>query len=261
MSFERTILTALAWGLLATTTVAEAAPRKLVDALMRNDNYKVRLKAARALGRIRTKAAQEALVIALGDPHPLVRASAANAIGKRRPPAALAGLCKLRGDRDNLVQRTAAKALEGYGGSAACDRRKVLVALTVTGIDGPLGQAISDRLAAQTRTHARMVVEDGNTTELRAQVDAGSAPGVKLMVRAAHRVQRAAATTTISCEMAQSIFDLKLQALRGSATQRASVEVGGANVSEREVEVQTRACLEALVPAVYDGLAGYVARL
>lgn len=242
-------------------SAAHAGPQPLVDALMRSENFKVRLKAARALGRLDSEEAQDALTIALGDPNALVRASAVDGLGRTRPPRALAGLCRLRGDTDALVRRTVARSLEGYGGSDACDRRKVLVAMSVSGDGGPLTALITDRLVERARAHARMVVEGPATAELRQQVDGGRAPGVKLLVRMSHRVDRGAAGVVIACEMSQSIFDLKQQALRGSATQRASVELGGSSVSEREVAVQTQACLEALVPAVYDGLVGYVARL
>lgn len=243
------------------TPAFASGPDRLVDALMRNENYKVRLKAARALGRVEGEASDDALTIALGDPHPLVRAAVVNSLGRRHPPSALGGLCRLRSDRDDLVRRTLDKTLEGYGGRKACERSKVLVSVAVTGDDGALSTLVAERIVAQAQAHARMVIEGASTTELRARVDAGTMPGVKLMVRVSHHVKRDGAATTIACEMAQSIFDLKRQALRGSATQRAEVEVGGTNVSEREVAVQTQACLEALVPAVYDGLVGYVVRL
>ena len=75
-----------------------------------------------------------------------------------------------------------------------------------------------------------------------------------------HKVHRDASGIRIQCTLAQSIYDLRQQSLRGSATQHAEIEVGK-QATERALQTQTQGCFDALVPVAYDGLKDYVARL
>lgn len=230
----------------------------LIDRALRHDNYKVRLKAATGLGRLRDRRATETLVIVLRDPHPLVRAAAVNALGKGGDASVLPALCKLRTDRDVLVQRTVGEALAGLGGPAGCAGRKVFVAFEVSGEDAALQAFVRQHLTDRAGRDPRVVLD---AAEARAEVDAGRMPGVELKVRLTRQVDRGAGSTQVNCQLAQSIYDLKLKALRGSATQRAAIDLGTSNVTDQAVGAQVRECLAALAPVVYDGLSTYLDRI
>lgn len=253
---------------------AAAAPAgrldALVEAALRNDNYKVRLKAAAGLGRIRHPRATATLVTVLGDPHPLVRAAAANALGELGDPAALPGLCGLRGDRDAFVRRTVEAALGALGGPARCAPRKVFVAVEVHGDDPALAGFVRARVLERCAGDARIALgreetfggaRAGSGPDPRAEVAAGRLPGVELKLRVARAVERTGTNTTVRCSVAQSVFDMKLRALRGSATQRAEIDLGTPNVTDEAAERNVRECLAALVPVVYEGLSDYLDRM
>jgi aminopeptidase N len=102
-------------------TAAEALGRRddppTVRALARAlgteaEAWMVRFEAARALGRIRSEAALEALIAATRAKHPKVRRAVASALGRFSKPAAARALTGLaRRDRSYLVAADAARAL------------------------------------------------------------------------------------------------------------------------------------------------------
>lgn len=255
--------------LLATPAFADRLD-PLIDRALRHDNYKVRLKAATGLGRVKDERAVETLVIVLGDPHPLVRAAAANALGRKGDPAALAPLCKLRNDRDAFVKKTVLAALKSFGGVSGCTSRKIYLEIRVSGEEAPLQAFVEQKLLEQAAKDPRVVLgraEDfgskasAQNGDPREAVKNGEMPGVELKVRVSRDVQRTAANTRINCQLAQAIFDLKLRALRGSATQRAAIDLGTSKVNEKAIDGQLRQCLAALAPVVYEGLGSYLDRV
>ena len=82
----------------------------LVQNLRSGDNFRVRSRAALALGRVRTAAAADALIAALEDSHPAVRAAAARSLGTGRHKRALPKLERLQKDDPDAPVRKAARA-------------------------------------------------------------------------------------------------------------------------------------------------------
>jgi hypothetical protein len=242
----------------------------LVDALLRSENYKVRLKAATALGQVQSPDALRTLLTALGDPHPLVRAAAANAVGRHRNPDTVPDLCRLRADADAFVRKAADGALAGLGGPAKCQAKRVYVAVDVSGDDEAIAGFVRTRVLERCAGDRRVVL--GRTVDLaapaasdgpdpRAEVDAGRLPGVELKLRVARAVERTPTTTKVRCEVYQSVYDLRLRALRGSVTQRAEIDLGSPTATAAAADQNARECLGALVPVVYEGFSDYLDRL
>ncbi|MCA9540438.1 MAG: hypothetical protein KC620_16175, partial [Myxococcales bacterium] len=96
--------------------------------------------------------------------------------------------------------------------------------------------------------------------EMPPAVAAGKTPGFQLQVRLERTVARTPEKVRIECAVTQAIFDLKLRALRGSATQRGALELGP-KVDDAGIARQVRACMNALVPVVHDGMTDFVGRL
>lgn len=244
--------------------VAQAGPAaRLRKALLQNENYKVRLKAAKRLGGLRGDPRVPAdLVIALGDPHHLVRAAAAHALGRLGARQGLPGLCKMLRDDNAFARQTAAKTLTRFGGQSACVPQKIYVSFVVS-------KAKSGAAKAETLTHVQgalkaLAQQDDRIVmgpDGRSKMNAGTIKGVTLRITVDESVDRSGATVKIGCSMVQAVFDAKLDALRGSARQRANVDLGTAQVSEAAVAAQQRGCIDALVPVVHEGLTSYLDRL
>ncbi len=256
------LLTIILSGTLSGLAWADSASR-LSKALLQNENFKVRLKAAKRLGKIRgnPKVVRD-LVIALTDPHHLVRAASANALGKLNARDGLPGICAMQRDAHAFTRKTAAETLKRFGGPSACVPRKVYVSFRVTTAKN--GTAKPDTLAhvesslrALAGRDARIVMD----AEAKAKAASGGIKGINLRITVDESVDRSGATVKIGCMMVQAVFDAKLDALRGSARQRANVDLGTAQVSEAAISAQQRGCIDALVPVVHEGLTSYLDRL
>jgi hypothetical protein len=256
---ERRLRGLLLAALLAAAPARAADVDTLVDALLRNDNFKVRLKAANSLGQMHDPRVVLSLALALGDPHPLVRAAVAHALGRQKDREALPALCKARDDGDALVRKTVGEALGAFGGADPCRPQHVLVSLDVGG-DADLTDLVRTKMTERCAGDARVVLEGTPGGEARPDVEAGRLPGVELKLRVGRTVQRSPSTTVVRCEIFQSVFDMRLRALRGSATQRAEVDLGTPNVTDEAALRNARECLSALVPVVFEGLSDYLDR-
>ncbi len=239
---------------LAASPAHADAVDKLVEAVERNDNFKVRLKAAARLARFKDPRAVETLVFALTDPHPLVRASAANSLGRMKERGALVKLCTLQRDADAFVRRTAVSALGNFGGPSVCEgSQKVFVRLTVNGASETTNAYVAQGLRAKAEADPRVLLEATDTVSHR----------LELMVRVGEKVDRSAGPVKIECVMSQTIYTLRAddqRSLQGSATQRGAIELG-ATANDQAVASRMRVCMEYLVPVVYDGFSGFLDRL
>jgi hypothetical protein len=256
----RRLITALCTGAL-TLLPALALAGPLADALLRSDNFKVRLKAANELGKSPDPQALPALLRALEDQHPLVRAAAAGSLGRLKAYEALPGLCALRGDADAFVQQTAQRTLEAFGGESACQGgRQIYVELEVQGSDERLRTFVHNQLAQRAVTDKRLVLHSvGAGPAAREDVAEGRMPGVALLINLNTSVNRLSTSTTIGCRLGQTVFELrKERVLRGTATQQAEIDLGSPNVSAQAIEGQTQECVAALVPAVYEEFGHYL---
>ncbi len=262
-----TVLATLAFGVAG---AGAANVDALADALLRSENYKVRLKAATALGQVQGPDALRTLIAALGDPHPLVRAAAVNALGRHRNADTIPDLCRLRTDAEAFVRKAADGALAGLGGPSKCEAKRVFVAVEVSGEDAATAGFVRTRVLERCAGDRRVVL--GRALDLagtaasdgpdpRAEVEAGRLPGVELKLRVARTVLRSPTTTKVRCEVFQSVYDLRLRALRGSATQRAEIDLGSPTASAAAADQNARECLGALVPVVYEGFSDYLDRL
>jgi len=260
------------FGLLVGAAPARAGRvERLRDALLRSENYKVRLKAATQLGRTRSPVAIGALTVGLGDPHALVRAASVNSLGRIGDASSLPAICKLQSDESDFVRRTAAKVIAKFGGPKRCTPKRVFVAVEVSG--DTVGQSIRDfvRDGLESRMTSDERVVFGRTLDLAnpggsgedplAAVREGRMPGVELKLTLSQTVDRSSGTVRVHCSVAQAVFDMKLRALRGTATQRAEIDLGSLKVTDEAIARQARECLGALVPVVWDGLASYLDRV
>jgi hypothetical protein len=260
------------WAVLATVSilahpsVANAGP--LADALLTSPNFKVRLKAASELGRTRDPQGVAALTRALGDEHALVRGAAAASLGQLQARETVPLICTLRADPDGFVQGAAERALEAFGGPTACQLSKVFVEFEVISPDATLRRFVEAQILQRAAQDARVVlgrqVEFGGGqatagADPRAEVSAGRMPGVALSLKLATNVQRGAGATRVQCQLGQTVYELrKERILRGSATQRAEIDVGSASLSDQAISGHLQECVSALVPVVYDGFGDYL---
>ncbi len=223
-----------------------------IDALMSSASHKVRIKAAKKLGRLKGPAARNALLAAVDDEHALVRAAAANSLKRHPSGASIGALCGLLGDRDAFVRRTATRVLKGFGGTAGCP---AWLRLEITG-DTPEMQA-----------HVRQALEKTFADEPQVRlteavppsVSNGVLKGYELKLRLERKVERGPDALQLRCIITQSIFDLRMRNLRGSATQKGSLTLGS-KAPESVVTAQITACMDALAPVVHRGMTDFLAR-
>lgn len=239
------VLFFLAWS---TPAHADVTARR-IDALMRAESFKVRLKAARALGRSAHRAALKPLTIAAEDPHPLVRAAVAKALGRYQAPAAMQRLCHMRKDRDALVRQTAGKTVAARGGADRCQAAAVKVRFKVTGGDPGLQAMVLGGL------------RQAASTDPAVQASEDDAAGLELLVRLGGNHRHHARGTDIRCKVTQSVVALPNRALRAPAlTLNANMQVQGRPLPDAAVPGQMRACVSHLVPQVFASLVDYVER-
>lgn len=86
---------------------------------------------------------------------------------------------------------------------------------------------------------------------------AGAARGYVLDLQLDYTVERSLSGYAVQCSILQSIWDLEGKALRGSANQRAALQVGK-GTSQEELEGYALRCIDALVPAAHEGMADFV---
>ena len=156
--------------------------QRLIEALERDDSYKVRLQATVLLGKSKDPRAVEPLLTALNvDAHPTVRAAAATALGTMREPRAIAPLVtRIATDTEAFVRQEAATALAqfpreqalpyvlvAYGSEDPAVRRQVLVyggTEPSASLDGVLMRALGDTpevYGLASAAIAKMPAEDG----------------------------------------------------------------------------------------------------
>jgi len=245
-----------------------AAAGPLADALLTSPNFKVRLKAATELGRIRDPKGVAALTRALGDEHALVRGAATASLGQLQATESVPLICTLRADNDAFVRGAAERTLELFGGPSVCQGSRVFVEFEVISPDARLRRFVENRMLERASRHARVVVgrpvEGGDPSartdaELRADVTAGRLPGVAFSLKVATHVQRETGGTRVQCQLGQTVYELrKERILRGSATQRGEIDVGRGSVSDQAIDGHLQECVSALVPVVYESFDDYL---
>ena len=121
--------------------------------------WRVRMGVARALGKIKDRAATNPLVSALGDEHQGVRAAAASALGVLGDPKAIGPLSNALQDKATVVRMGAARGLGKLGDAGAVNalleaiqepgrvRRTVVQALAAIGAPAvePMGALLTDQ--------------------------------------------------------------------------------------------------------------------
>ena len=224
----------------------------LIEALASNPSHKVRIKAAQKLSGVRRDAVREALIGALGDDNALVRAAAAHALRKQPHATSVAGLCRVLGDSDDFVRRSATRALDTLGGAGGCP---AMVRLEVSGDTPEMRAHLTEQMRKKLGEDTQMRVVDG----VPAMVSKGKIRGYELKLRLDRTVERSATKTRVTCAVTQSIFDLKLRALRGSATQRGALELD-AGTPDEIISRHFRACVDAVVPVLHRGMSDFLAR-
>ncbi|MCA9546568.1 MAG: HEAT repeat domain-containing protein [Myxococcales bacterium] len=225
---------------------------KLADALLRDGSYKVRVRAARALGTAGDRRAVAPLKFALRDDHPLVRAAAAHSLGQLADADAVAALCALRADKDDFVRRTTEHSLATLGGVGRCGSggaAGLRVKVQVRGADPSQQAAVQRQLEGMVRARQGMTLID----------EVGKEPGIELMVSVSSGVRGSGASTAVTCAMNQSVFDLPKRALRGTANPSAEVPLG-ADASPALIAGSQQQCVDALTGVVFDALVAYAER-
>ena len=223
-----------------------------IEALLGSASHKVRIKAAKKLARIKGPAARDALLAAVDDEHALVRAAAANSLRRHPSSASINAMCGLLGDKDDFVRRTASRGLKGFGGTAGCP---VWLRLEITGD------------TAEMQAHVRQSVEKlfaddprvRMTRSVPTPVANGVLKGYELKLRLEREIERGPEKMNVRCVISQSIFDLRMRNLRGSATQKGSLVLGN-TAPDAIVTKQITACMDALAPVVHRGMNDFLAR-
>lgn len=254
----------LALAAVVSLAAATAWAGPLADALSKSQNFKVRLKAATELGKTRDPDGVRALIRALSDESALVRGAAANSLAQLEAREAVAEICPLRGDPDDFAKNAAIRALATFGGDSACNGSRIFVEIEVNGPDERLRGYVENALVQRAAQDSRILL-GGRTaqapegTNPRDEVAAGRMPGVALTLNLGTSVDRNGGQTLIRCQLGQAVYELrKERILRGSATQKAEIDLGGSSVSEQAINGQLQECVSALVPVVYEGFGDYL---
>jgi HEAT repeat protein len=114
-------------------------------ALLSDGDWKVRYRAAEALGLLGDGAAFDPLVAALDDEKDHVRYMAAKGLGLLGDPRAVERLGQMRDDENEFVRRSAARSLGMIGGEeAVLALREALEGETVDGVRAAILEALRD---------------------------------------------------------------------------------------------------------------------
>ena len=152
------------------------------------------------------------------------------------------------------MNKTAVSALASFGGVAVCEgAQKVFLRVAVSGGAPENSVHVEQSLRGHAQADRRVLLEPSDEAQHR----------LELMIRVGEFVNRGGAQVSIRCEMSQSVYILRegdQRSLKGSATQRAEVALG-LTATEQAVAGQMRACIDALVPAVYGGFSGFLDEL
>ena len=249
------VLVGVAASILTISDVRGNGPDALADALLGNDDYKIRLRAATRLGHFGGESALPSLVAALDDRHRLVRAAAAEALGRLGDARARFGLCGCRDDHDEFVRNTASAALDRLGG-LGCGQVRRRLWLDVTGTE-PTDPRVARHVAG--------VVADRVRSDASVEFDerAGNGEGIELKLRVHAVLVPAAAgegVARVKCAINESFYRRPERALRGSATHRGELEVGPVELTPPATETYARRCVDALVPVVYETFTEFLDR-
>lgn len=111
MRLARTVIVAALLLVTAAPVAFAQDANKLVEVLRHAPDYRVRLRAAMALGRVGERDVVLALEAALSDPNASVRSAAATALGRRGETRSLRALAALENDRKPMVKAAAKRAV------------------------------------------------------------------------------------------------------------------------------------------------------
>ncbi len=111
MRLGRTVVVAALLLVTAAPVASAQDANKLVEVLRRAPDYRVRVRAAMALGRVGERDVVLALEAALSDPNASVRSAAATALGRRGETRSLRALAALENDRKPVVKAAAQRAV------------------------------------------------------------------------------------------------------------------------------------------------------
>ncbi|NLB01004.1 MAG: HEAT repeat domain-containing protein [Methanomicrobiales archaeon] len=113
-------------------------------ALLRNGDWKVRYRAAEALGLLGDGEAYAPLIAALDDEKDHVRYMAAKGLGQLGDPRAVEHLGRMRSDENEFARRSAARSLGAIGGEdAIVALREALADEAVDGVRVAIREALS----------------------------------------------------------------------------------------------------------------------
>lgn len=101
--------------------------------LLQEDDWKVRYRAAEALGLIGDDGAYTPLIAALDDGKDHVRYMAAKGLGLLGDPHAVAHLTRMQRDENEFVRRIAARSLGMLGGEEAVEALRAALEIETTG--------------------------------------------------------------------------------------------------------------------------------
>jgi len=113
--------------------------------LLQNDDWKVRYRAAEALGLLGDGEAYAPLIAALDDEKDHVRYMAAKGLGLLGDPRAIGHLGRMRNDENEFARRSAARSLGAIGGEdAIVALREALAGETADGVRVALREALNE---------------------------------------------------------------------------------------------------------------------
>jgi len=113
--------------------------------LLQNDDWKVRYRAAEALGLLGDGEAYAPLIAALDDEKDHVRYMAAKGLGLLGDPRAIGHLGRMRNDENEFARRSAARSLGAIGGEdAIVALREALADETADGVRVALREALNE---------------------------------------------------------------------------------------------------------------------
>lgn len=186
------------------------------------------------------------------DQAPELRAEAAKTLGKFSKRQAFPALCAQLDDENEMVRQAVKTALNAHGGEAACEAYKVVLHIECSG-DAPENERLKQKFSKEFSQN-KLILQEGAQNQ-------NKYPGCKIKLALSHQVESTETSTLVHCAIAQSIFDDQSLAFRGSATQRATIDLDLASAPNEEIQSGLTDCYDTLYPIIRDNLNNYIEKL
>ena len=182
---------------------------------------------------------------------PLKRIEAAQGLAQKADSDAIKALCAHQKDTDEAVSQAVQSALVSLGGMGLCSSSPILFTVEIHG-DAAQASQMEQKLKKEMALHPRIVCDKKNAPK------SNKISGFKVKLTLSHQTEETESSTLVHCSVSQSIFDDQSLAFRGSATQRATIDLDLPKAPPEELLSGQNDCFDAVFPPIRDNLIHYL---